>query len=705
MKKANHFSRTIFFLISLIVFSCQPKENPYSNPNWDQYLGSLESSQYRGFNQINTENAGELVKLWEYHAGDSDPDDRSQIQCNPLVIDGVLYGTSPQLKLLAIDAVSGKELWRFDPFEGNYGLFGMGVNRGLSYWKQGEDRRILYTAGSVLYAVNTSNGDLVNSFGDGGTVDLKKGLGRNIDSVFYVNNTPGVVYKDLLILGGRVSEGADHAPGHIRAYNILSGDIEWIFHTIPHPGEYGYETWPDSAYLKSGGANVWSGFSLDKEEGIVYAPTGSASFDFYGGDRTGQNLFANSIIALNANTGERIWHFQARHHDIWDRDLPAPPNLITVQKDGESIKALAQISKSGHLFVLNRLTGEPIYPINEVKVPPSTLEGENAWPTQPVPTVYPTFSRTSLTNGDLAIRSDEASAFARDAFENSNRGEFVPPATKIKILFPGMDGGGEWGGAAYDPMESVLYTNSNEVTWQFKMNRYAPLSLGQSVYESTCQSCHASDFTGNQLFGNVPSLIGVGGRRSVSEMQSIVKNGRGVMPAFASLSDSEVNAVIKFIKGEPEDEGPFVNEGSWPYPYYFDGYKKFMAPDGLPIIRPPWGQLTAIDMNDAKIMWQIPLGDIDSLNIPDHPITGTENYGGPVVTSGGLIFIAATSDEKFRVFDKSNGMLLWETDLPAGGYATPSTYMVDGKQYVVVACGGGKLGTKSGDAYVAFGLP
>lgn len=703
MQRISHLGPTQLLILFLLTISCQPKEDPFANPNWNQYLGSLGSNQYKNFDQINAGNVSELVPLWEYHAGDSDQNNRSQIQCNPLIIDGTLYGTSPQLKLIALNAVTGKELWKFDPFEGKYELFGMGVNRGLNYWAKGKS--ILYTAGANLYAVNAMNGELVTSFGVNGVVDLKQGLGRDMDSVFYGNNTPGVIYKNLLILGGRVSEGADHAPGHIRAYNVESGDIEWIFHTIPHPGEYGYESWPDSAYLKSGGANVWSGFSLDEEEGIVYSPTGSASFDFYGGDRAGKNLFANSIIALDANTGERIWHFQARHHDIWDRDLPAPPNLITVRKDGEEIKALAQISKSGHLFVLNRLTGEPIFPIEEVDAPSSTLEGEEAWPTQPVPTVYPTFSRTNMTAEDLAIRSNESTAYAKSALENSGLGEFLPPALKRKILFPGMDGGGEWGGAAYDPTTSVLYTNSNETTWEFKMNRYEPLSLGQSVYESTCQSCHSSDFKGNQLFGNVPALLDVKSRLSKEEMKRLISGGKGVMPAFANLSDQEINAVIKFVTGEPEEEGPFINEGSWPYPYYFDGYKKFLAPDGLPIIRPPWGQLTAIDMNEAKILWQIPLGNVDSLKIPGHPITGTENYGGAVVTSGGLVFIAATSDEKFRVFDKSSGELLWEARLPAAGYATPATYMVDGKQYIVIACGGGKLGTKSGDAYVAFGLP
>ena len=319
--------------------------------------------------------------------------------------------------------------------------------------------------------------------------------------------------------------------------------------------------------------------------------------------------------------------------------------------------------------------------------------------------MYPPFSRTQLTEADLAIRNEEASAYAQQAFKEAAHGELLPPSLDLQILFPGMDGGGEWGGAAYDPKQSVLFVNSNEMTWRMQMRPYEPLSLGQSIYQTNCQSCHAEDFKGSELFGNVPSLLNIQEKRSKTEMISLVKNGKGVMPGFGNLSDREINSVIKFISSEPEAAADAIDkERKWPYPYVFGGYGKFLAPDGLPIISPPWGQLTAVDMNQAKILWQVPLGNIDSLNIEGHPITGTENYGGPVVTSGGLLFIAATSDEKFRVFNKSTGEQLRAFDLPAAGYATPSTYMVDGKQYVVIACGGGKLGTKSGDAYLAFGL-
>lgn len=691
---------TIFYPLIIFMVACVGPVDEYNDPNWASYQGGPSRNQFKSFDEINIDNINQLEKVWEYASNGGDKT-LNQIQCNPLIIDGTLYGTSPGLKLFALNAASGEELWTFNPSEFVNEQYGTGVNRGVSYWTDGNTKRILYTVGPNLIAIDGNSGKPITTFGKGGIVNLKKGLGRDIDLTYYGNNTPGTVYNNLLIVGGRTSEGADHAPGHIRAYDILTGEISWIFHTIPPPGKYGADTWPDSAFWKSGGANAWSGFSIDHETGIVYAPTGSASFDFYGGDRHGQNLFANSIIALNAETGERIWHFQVRHHDLWDRDLPAPPNLISIQKKGQTIKALAQITKSGDLFVLDRLTGKPLYPIEEIAAEPSTLEGEIAWPTQPVPTVYPTFSRTTFSEADLPVRSKLARSEALAATDSTRWGEFIPPALQTKVLFPGMDGGGEWGGAAFDPENGWLFVNSNEMTWKFQFNKHEPVSLGQSIYQTNCQTCHAEDFTGNQLYGNIPDLTAVKNRLTKTAILKLLRNGRGIMPQFAQLSQQESEEVVKYIFGE---ESTVQNSGNWPYPYRFGGYGKFLASDGLPIIRPPWGQLTAIDLNKAEIAWQIPLGNIDSLEIPEHPDTGTENYGGPVVTSGGLVFIAATSDEKLRAFDKQSGEKLWEVQLPAAGYATPSTYLVNGKQYLVIACGGGKLGTPAGDKYVAYAL-
>ncbi len=693
---------TIILFTSLFLFSCKQKESRFSRENWASYLGDKSVSHYSELYQITKKNVSKLRQVWVYDGGNTDETDRTQIQCNPLIIDGVLYGTTATLKLFALDAATGKQRWLFDPNKDS--VIAKAVNRGIAVWQGENEQRLFFALGAYLFAIDLYTGALIPSFGEGGKINLKKGLDRDVDDLNFSANTPGIIYKDLYIIGGTVSENIGPVPGHIRAFDVRTGEMKWIFHTIPHPGEYGYETWPEDAYLKSGGANVWSGFSLDVERGIVYAPTGSPSFDFYGGDRIGSNLFANSIIALDANTGKRIWHYQTVHHDLFDYDLPAPPNLVTIEKDGEKIDAIAQISKIGFLYVLNRVTGEPIYPIVETKVPVSDLEGEESWPTQPFPTVYPPFSRTILTEEDLAIRSEEASAFAKALWQNSLKGElFIPPAEQSNLLFPGMHGGGEWGGAAVDPTTNVLYVNSNEGTYQLKVSKYTASTPGEEIYRTVCQSCHGVNRQGGTMFGNVPSLIHVKDSLTKSEMINIITKGKGIMPAFTSLQTSEIESVVNFLRGLETDTAK-RKKSNWPYPYTYDGYKIDVAPDKLPFIRPPWGQLTAIDLNSAEIKWQIPLGDIDSLNIPGHPVTGTLNYGGPVVTAGGVVFIAATADSKIRAFDKDTGELLWESQLPHAGFATPATYSVDGKQYLVIACGGGKGGLKSGDSYVAFAL-
>ena len=353
---------------------------------WPSYQGGPDRNQYSSLDQIDRSNVDQLQMAWVYRAGDADPENRSQVQCNPIIVDGIVYATTPGLKAVALDGATGAELWRFDPFDGDYRLWGGGVNRGVSYWAEGDERRIFYTASSKLYSLDAQTGEPAAGFGESGSVDLHKGLGRDVDELFVVSNTPGAIYDDLLIMGMRVSEGLPAAPGHVRAYDVRTGDIVWRFNTIPQPGEYGYETWPEDAYRRTGGANAWAGMSVDHERGIVYVPTGSAAFDFYGGDRHGSNLFANTLLALNARTGERIWHFQTVHHDIWDRDLPAPPNLVTLQRDGRPVDVAAQITKSAHIFIFDRDTGEPFFPIEERPVAPSDLDGEQAtrWRSPPI---------------------------------------------------------------------------------------------------------------------------------------------------------------------------------------------------------------------------------------------------------------------------------------------------------------------------------
>ena len=699
--------KIVFFLL---LFGCQPK-NKFNIDDWAYYRGDNHVSHYKPYNEINIDNVHTLKKAWVFDAEDFDAENRSQIQCNPLVIDGILFGTSAKMKLFALDATNGKILWLFDPYDGDYTSHGTGVNRGLNYYRGSNGDRILYATFSNLYAIDPKNGKLINSFGNDGVVDLKKGLDRKVDNLLLAANTPGVIYDDLLILGHRASESTGAVPGHIRAFDVNSGKIKWIFHTIPYPGEYGYDTWPEDSYLKLGGANAWSGFSLDKEKGIVYVPTGSAAFDYYGGDREGSNLFANSIIALNAKNGKRIWHFQTIHHDIWDRDLPVAPNLVSITKEGKKIKALVQVTKSGYLFVFDRLSGEPLYPINEINVHSSSLDGEKSWPTQPVPTGYPPFSRINLSEDDFPIRSEEAYNYAKQIWNNSVTGNFQPLTTKGNVLFPGLDGGGEWGGAAYNPKTGISFINSNEMPWKLSMQKKLGISLGESVYSAGCMVCHGENLKGNLgVYTNIPSLENLSDRMEKLSIKDIVKNGKGIMPSFKTLSNEEINAVIEYIISPNSDLNLGANNSSsdryssWPYPYIFGGFNKYYAPDGYPAIKPPWGQLTAIDLNSPSILWQVPLGEHEELKKRGYSNTGTENYGGPVVTSGGILIIAATMDEKIRAFNQYTGELLWEDKLPASGYATPSTYRVNGKQYVVIACGGGKLGTKSGSSYVAYSI-
>ena len=697
---------------------CTSPDDLSSNQyNWSRYLGDAQTNQYAPLSQIDTTNSAQLEVAWTYSCGDADPQDRSQIQCNPLIIDGILYGSSPQLKFFALDAASGKQLWQFDPWPQGYQGFGMGVNRGLTYWSEGGDQRLLVTAGEELLCINASTGQLVNSFGENGRVDLHEGLGNNAQSLFIISNSPGIIFEDLLIIGSRVSESTGAAPGHIRAFNVKTGKLAWIFHTIPKPGEAGYETWPPDAHLKMGGANAWSGFSLDEERGWVFVPTGSAAFDFYGGDREGANLYANCVIALNAKNGEKIWHYQVVHHDLWDRDLPCPPNLVTVNHDGQMIDAVAQNTKSGHVFLLDRETGEPLFPVKEVPVPASNLDGESAWPTQPIPTKPPQFARHRISEDDLTQRTPEANAYAKSIYNNLVEGDnYTPPTEAGTILFPGFDGGGEWGGAAVDPQSGIMYVNASEMPWILQMvpkqstTDQTLASHGKALYAQHCVMCHGTDLQGASIH-TVPSLVNLQSRLDQPTVLKTIQQGKGMMPSFNHLDETKIEAIAAYLLDSKEqltaEQHDLLATSSedWPYPYAMNGYKKFYDQDGYPAITPPWGTLNAIDLNAGTILWKIPFGSYPALAAQGMDNTGSQSYGGPIVTRGGILAIAATLDEKFRVFNARNGDLLYEYQLPAAGYATPATYMIDGKQYIVIACGGGKLQTPSGDQYVAFSLP
>lgn len=685
---------------------------------WEVYGGSSERIHYSSLKQIDTVNVKNLRVAWVYHTGDT-----SQTEVNPIIIGHTLYGVSPKLKLFALDAATGKQQWVFDPYAGSI-TNNKAINacRGIAYFKGGENDppRIFYTAGTLLYCINANDGRIITSFGNKGTINLREGLDRDIKNIYITSTTPGVIYKDLLILGTRVAEEAGGAPGHIRAYDVHTGARRWIFHTIPFPGEAGYTSWEDKeSYKHAGGVNAWAGFSLDTTRGMIFAQIGSATYDFYGGKRKGNNLYANCVLALDAATGKRIWHYQTVHHDVWDRDPPMAPVLVTVIKDHKKVDAVVQLTKSGLIFLLDRVTGKPLYPVMEKPVPAiSELEGEQLSRTQPFPTFFKPFARQTFTLSDLNhVVSDSSYQDIRKRYLSYKKGWFMPPSKEGTLLFPGMDGGAEWGGPAYDPQSGLLYVNANEMPWVItmvslegdaKVSGQTNYQAGAMLYRANCMGCHGQNREGG---GNYPSLIGVRRKYTESAFLQLINSGRRMMPAFKQLSTKEKNAIASFILDLKE-------KGKQPYgvdrkpqdyyvkmPYSATGYNKFRTKEGYPAINPPWGTLSAINLNTGKLAWRDTLGDYPELKARGIH-AGTENYGGPVVTAGGVLIIAATKDAKIRAFNKRTGQLLWEADLPAAGFATPSVYQADGRQYIVIACGGGKLsGAPNGDAYVAFALP
>jgi len=702
--------KNIYYLMvlsTLLACSTGQSSNQVAEEDWPVYLGSKGSSQYSALDQINKKNVRNLQPAWQYRAGGHSENGKSQIQCNPLIIDGILYGTSPDLKAFALNAATGEQLWVYDPHKDF--KISVSVNRGLIHWESASESRLFYSVGSYLLALNANTGELIKDFGEEGKVSLKEGLGDWAQDFYVSSSTPGVIFKDKLIVGTRVSESTDAAPGYIRAFNVVTGKVEWIFYTIPRPGEYGYDTWPKDAYKNRGGANSWAGMTLDESTGIVYIPTGSAAFDFWGGHRLGENLFANSLLALNAATGERIWHYQTIRHDIWDKDLPAPPNLVQINRGDSTVAAVAQITKSGRVFVFDRANGTPLFPIEEVEAPPSTLLGEEAWPSQPMPLSPPPFSRQIFTEEEVTNISPEATAYVTGKLKNLKFGyNFIPPSTEGTIILPGFDGGGEWGGAAYDASTGLLYVNANEMPWILTMvpTNSGKLSLGNAAYLTNCAMCHGPEKNGDGT-GAYPSLVNLGSRLQRADVAALITNGKGRMPAFKQLSSEVKEQIIDYLFSteKPED---FQNSGATAnvnvVPYTTTGYNRFFDEEGYPAIKPPWGTLSAINLNEGTIEWTVPLGEFTELTKRGIPQTGTENYGGPVVTAGGLVFIAASKDEHIRAFDKDTGEELWKYKLPVGGYATPAVYSVEGKQYVVIAAGGGKMGTPSGDYYIAFAL-
>jgi quinoprotein glucose dehydrogenase len=677
---------------------------------WPAYGGGGDNIHYSSLRQIDTKNVGQLAVAWSFDTGDAfgDGGGASEMECNPIVVDGVMYVVSPRLRLFALEAATGKQLWVFDP-NPDHKVISKQRLRGVSYWTDGREARIFMTSRSFLLAVDARTGKAIPGFGRDGRVDLRDGLGRDPQDISAGANSPGVVYKDLVIMGT-----TGWAPGHIRAYDVRTGQIRWTFHTIPQPGEVGYETWPAEAWKTINGANAWAGMAIDEKRGMVFVPTASAGQgdkDFFGGDRKGDNLFANSLIALDAATGRRLWHFQAVHHDLWDYDFPAPPSLVTVRRDGRTIDAVAQTSKQGFVYVFDRVTGKPLFPIVERPVPPSDIPGEHASPTQPFPLLPAPYARQGLGREDLTRRTPAAARAVAERFDQFAASAFFsPPSFGGTLMAPGTDGGAEWGGSAFDPETGLLYVNSNEKPSVLQLGKRStsPIASGKAIYEAECAACHGIDRQGSPP--EFPSLVGVGDRLTKFDVWRMIGRGGGRMPAFAHLGNEGIGAVADYIVYNRDTAlKAGVKTRSDAAEYSFAGYGKLADPDGYPGIKPPWGTLSAIDLNSGRYAWRRNLGEYPELAAKGLRDTGSDNYGGGVVTAGGLFFIGATiHDRKFRAFDKRTGKLLWETVLPAAGNATPAVYEAGGRQFVVIAAGGGKTGVPGqapGGSFIAFALP
>ncbi len=672
------------------------EQDATQNHDWPIYGGTPDNNHFSPLTQINRKNVKRLRVAWRF-----DTEESGGLQTSPIIVNGVLYGLTPSQKVFALDAATGALLWKFDS-----GIRGTQPDRGLAYWADGKDRRIVVGIMNFVYAIDASSGKPIASFGKDGRIDLRENLDREpAEQSIYVTS-PAVIYKDLMIVGGREAETLPASYGDVRAYDVRSGKLRWTFHTIPRPGEFGYDTWPKDAWKTSGAANNWAGMTVDGKRGIVYIPTGSAAFDFYGANRIGDDLFANCLIALNADTGERIWHFQGVKHDLWDRDFPAPPVLLTVEREGKRVDAVAQTTKQGFVFLFDRANGRPLFPIECRNYRPSNVPGEVAATQQCLPAKPAPFARQSLTEEFLSQRTPEVRLWAVEKFRAlRSEGQFVPFSVgKDTVVFPGFDGGAEWGGAAADPETGILYVNANDLAWTGALAENTSQSTPKALYLSQCAVCHGEQMAGSPP--SIPSLVGIGNRHSAAEIAAIIKSGKGRMPGFANLEDDQFSALLSYLlHGENKE---VVSSGPEPpaIRYHFTGYHRFLDPDGYPAVAPPWGTLSAINLNTGEYMWKIPLGEYPELAAAGLKNTGSENYGGPVVTAGGVLFIGATNfDKKFRAFDKTTGALLWETTLPFSGNATPATYEVQGRQFVVIAAGGGKdLKSKSGGVYVAFAL-
>jgi quinoprotein glucose dehydrogenase len=674
---------------------------------------------------VTAENVSRLEIAWTFNPNDANGTRPGSSECNPIVIDNVMYATSARRRLYAIDAGNGALRWSFDPYDGGEGG---GVNRGVTYWEDGQDKRILFAAGEKLYARHAGTGELVSEFGRGGMVNLNVGLRGDSSAIMVSATSPGIIFEDLIIIGGEVSELYGAEPGYVRAYDVKSGSLVWTFHTIPLPGEPGYETWPKDAWKYAGGANDWGGMSVDTKRGMVFLALGSPSYDFYGANRKGKNLYGNSVVALDAKTGSYIWHFQTVHHDLWDYDLPAPPNLVTIRRDGKLVDAVAQTTKTGFVFVFDRDTGIPLFPVEERSVPASRVPGEEAWPTQPFPLKPAPYARQHMTIDDLSHFSDEAYDTLLKRFESFRyEGLFTPPDLAGTMVLPGTRGGSNWGGGAVDPTTGILYVKSNDspeidllklIDVNKVTSEQTPYLQGRAIYMTYCANCHGNDRRG--IESQYPSLQGIEKKMTKEEALNKVLLGAGRMPSFASILKGKEEAIIAYLfEIEPTKPsrvenyvskihsnqlaGGDIDEVDGPVYLNTTSYGHFLDIHGNPGIKPPWGTLNAIDLNTGEYAWKIPVGNDPELQEPGAPHTGVAGYGGPIVTAGGLVFIGGTYDKKFRAFDSRTGELIWETSLPAIANATPCTYWSRGKQYITISVAGTE--ENPAGSIICFALP
>jgi quinoprotein glucose dehydrogenase len=712
---------------------------------WSDNLAGPDSSNYVDLDQITQSNVDELEVAWTYPYATAG--------FNPIVVDDVAYVLGRNGSLVALDASTGKEVWIHE------GLNGM-TSRGINFWQSadGKERRLLFSIDNFLQAIDARTGLSIPTFGIDGTVDLRAELLRG-EKMGWNNNSPGKIWKNLLILGSTTGEAFISPPGDIRAYDVLTGKRVWQFHTIPRPGEFGYDTWPKEAYQYVGGANNWGSFSIDDERGIVFVPTGSATYDFYGADRLGQNLFANCLIALDARTGKRLWHFQTVHHDLWDYDNVSAPQLVTVRRNGQRVDAVALAGKTGFLYVFNRVTGVPLWPIEERPVPKSDAPGEQAWPTQPFPTRPAPFARQAFAVDDVNPwlgPPEQYAAMKERVSKARNEGLFTPPALVDTISMPGNQGGANWGTTAANPAKGLVFVvNVNQVailrledvrTRTVQEGRGGgPLQAGFAAYQQHCSACHGSNLQG--AVAGTPSLVGVSDRMGEDAIKAIVTGGRGLMRPVPGINDVELNAVIAYLastspnrgagrgRGGPQPEfppgpvvarggaphvpapsrglGPFYpgvggNAGNYPYPEEVHGAPptRYMSDYGVLAswTKPPYTTITAYDLNTGAIKWQVPNGD--------HPPTiaagGPSNTGGlgarngMVVTKSGLVFHAG-GDGKFRAYDQDSGKVLWSAPFTGSTSGVPVSYESKGRQYVaMIASQGG--GASRPDSEPASGM-